>query len=199
MRVPQDTPTASGRGVRRQAEVVWPLRRARLARLALRSVALACGAALAVVVLVTVFFVWAFGHALAWSIVGSLFGLLPLLGLALAVTVWLRAAVVAGPRWMGVRILRRWRVVDLDRVQAVRMSDGAFVGFGPLAGRGFSGRRVVFEDDRGGRVDIDLDALGSGVADVVARGLGDDARVDPDAARAIDAAQGQERGLVPEP
>ena len=69
------------------------------------------------------FFVWAFGHPLAWSVIGCLFAVLPLAGLILAIGVGLRAAVIAGPGRIGVRFLGRWRVVDLGQVRVVRLAD----------------------------------------------------------------------------
>jgi hypothetical protein len=102
---------------------------------------------LAVVALFTLFFVWAFGHALVWSVIGCLFAVLPLTGLILAVGVGLRAAVAAGPGRIAIRFLGRWRVVDLGQVRAVRLSDqgpfggfGDFGGFGGLGGGGGGGR-----------------------------------------------------------
>jgi len=219
------------RGLLRQADVVWRARDAGFARAVLRWLGRACAIALAVVFVVTAFLVWVFGHPLALSIVGCLFAALPLAGLAVTGAVWLRAAVVAGPRWVGVRLVRRWRVVDLDQVRAVRLAGGGgtgpggfggfggFSGFGgfggfggsggsggPGLGRGFwvvgsaggsgssrqggpglgfPGSRIVLEDESGAHVDLALDALGSGVADVLAYGLGPDARVEPDAAAVL--------------
>ena len=85
-------PGSSGR-----VDVVWRLRRSVVARAALFWVAKICTGMLAVVALFTLFFVWAFGHALLWSVIGCLFAVLPLTGLVLAVGVGLRAAVAAGP------------------------------------------------------------------------------------------------------
>jgi hypothetical protein len=190
---------------------------------ALRSIVAVCLGMLAVVACVTVFLVWAFGHPVAWSVIGFLFAAVPLTGLCLAVGVGLRAAVAAGPRWVGVRILGRWRVVDLGEVRVVRLAeDGPFRGFGfgapgglrpfggpgglggPGLGSGGPGGRgpasgdpagpagrggggvLVLEDEHGGRVDIGLDALGSGLAEVVRRGLGPDVDIDEAAARVLD-------------
>jgi hypothetical protein len=159
---------------------------------------------LGIVAIFTLFFVWAFGHALAWSVIGCLFGAVPLIGLLLTVGVGLRAAVAAGPGWVGVRFLRRWRVIDLGQVRAVRLAhDGPFPGFGRFGGLGPMGPRgtrnpmgpygggpgggtLVFEDLQGGRVDIGVDALDGGLAAVVRAGLAPDAEVDPGAARALD-------------
>jgi hypothetical protein len=92
---------------------------------------------LAVVAAFTLFFVWAFGHPLAWSVVGCLFAALPLTGLLLTIGVGARAAVAAGPRWIGVRLLGRWRVIDLGQVRVVRLADERpFPGFGGSAGSG---------------------------------------------------------------
>ncbi len=179
-------------------------------RVALRWVATACLGLLAFVALVTVFFVWAFGHPVAWSVVGCLFAAPPLAALALVVAVGLRAVVAAGPGWIGVRVVGRWRVVDLAQVRVVRMADdGPLPGFGfgfgspetggvpgghPRGGIPGVGRALVLEDSAGRRVDIGVEALGQGLADVVRRGLGPDASVDPDAARALGPAADQRAG-----
>ncbi len=125
-------------GARRRPDAVWRLRRSPLVRAALLWVAKICAAMLAVVFLITIFFVWAFGHPVAWSVIGCLFAALPLAGLVLAVGVALRAAVVVGPSRIAVRFFGRWRVVDLGQVRAVRLGDqGPVGGVGGL--RGFSG------------------------------------------------------------
>jgi hypothetical protein len=125
-------------GLRRRPDAVWRLRRSPLVRAALFWVAKACAAMLAVVFVITVFFVWAFGHPVAWSVIGCLFGALPLAGLVLTIGVGLRAAVVAGPGRIAIRFFGRWRVVDLGQVRAVRLGDqGPFGGMGGL--RGFGG------------------------------------------------------------
>ena len=98
-----------------------------------------CVVMLAVVAVVTGFFVWAFGHPVAWSVIGVLFAILPLAGLVLAAGVGLRAATAAGPGWLAVRFFGPWRVVDLGQVRALSASsDGGTVprfrgpaGFGP--------------------------------------------------------------------
>ena len=196
---------------------------------------------LAVVLVITVFFVWAFGHPVAWSIVGSLFGAAPLAALLLALGVAARGAIAAGPGWVGVRVVTRWRVIDLGQVRVVRLggnqaggsgsgSTGRFGGpdgfggpnhfggtgnFGDLGGLGGLLMRVglvgpgrlgpegdgagpagsiVLEDSSGRRVDIGVDALEGGLADVVRSGLPPDAVVDPGAARALGAAPTSEEG-----
>jgi len=200
----------------------------------LRSAATICLALLGVVALITAFLVWVSGHAVAWSVVGFLFAAAPLAGLVLSLGVGLRAAIAAGPGWIGVRFLRHWRVVDLSAVRAVHMGfEDPFGGFGPF-GRGRfgpfglpgaggamgglprelgpgpggpaaggpdesgpaggspaggnpagSGRALVLEDASGGRIELEPDALDSGLADVVRRGLNPNADVTPDAARAL--------------
>jgi hypothetical protein len=179
-------------------------------RIALGWVTKVCVAMLAVVFLFTVFFVWAFGHPVAWSVVGVLFALLPLTGLILAYAVGMRAAVAASPGRIAVRFLGRWRIVDLGQVRAVHVGDGssfggfgfrfggAGPGFGPGpglsgggdgvgggAGGGAGGRTLVFEDVDGQRVEIGVDALDAGLAAVVRDGLAPDAVIDVDAARAL--------------
>ncbi len=246
--------------------MVWRLRQADAPRAVLRWLVRGCGAALAVVFLVTVFLVWLVGHPVAMSILGCLFAAVPLAGLVLAVAVWLRAAVAAGPQWIAVRFVRRWRVVDLGRVRAVRLAGSGFPGAGPAAGPGSGGGsfrsgpgdpgfgfapgagagggfgpgsgagfggfggfgsglavlgfgggfggggsghgtgsshtgavttggagRIVIEDASGAQIDLILDALGSGIADVVARGIGADTRVDPDAAAVLEATRSDNR------
>ena len=204
------TPGVTGRG-----DAVWKLRRSPLVRAAIGWVAKICVGMLAVVFVITLFFVWAFGHALAWSIIGCLFAVLPLIGLVLALGIGLRAAVAAGPGRIAVRFFGRWRVVDLGQVRAVRLGDqNSFGGFGGpggcggfgAAGRfggwggpgqrgpggggangpvGLGGRTLVFEDVHGQRVEIGVDALDAGLAAVVREGLAPDAVIDVDAARAL--------------
>ena len=130
------TPGVSGR-----PDVVWRLRRAPLARAAIGWVARICVGMLAVVAVITLLFVWAFGHPLAWSVIGCLFAVLPLVGLVLSFGVGLRAAVAAGPGRIAVRFLGRWRVIDLGQVRVVRLADHRpFPGFGGLGGVvGFGG------------------------------------------------------------
>jgi hypothetical protein len=184
-----------------RVDVVWRLRRSPIVRAALFGVAKACTAMLAVVAIFTIFFVWAFGHPVAWSVIGSLFGVVPLTGLILTIGVGLRAAVAAGPSRIGFRLLGRWRVVDLGKVRVVRFADrdpfGGLTGFGgfgglggpgargPRGGPADGGRTLVFEDDHGGSVRIGIDALDAGLAEVVREGLPPDAEVDPAAARAL--------------
>jgi len=179
---------------------VWRLRRSPLVRAALGWVAKICLAMLAVVFVITLFFVWAFGHPVAWSVIGCLFGALPLAGLVLTVGVGLRAAVVAGPGRIAVRFLGRWRVIDLGQVRAVRLGEQGPFGGGGLRGFGFrfggpngvggpggfgGTGGLVFEDVHGQHVQIGLDALDAGLAAVVREGLASDAVIDVDAARAL--------------
>lgn len=169
--------------------MTWRLRRSPVVRQVLRFFAVTCVVVLGVVALVTAAFVAVFGHPVVWSVIGVLFAALPLAGLLLVVSVGLRAAVAAGPGWIGVRVVRRWRVIDLSQVRTVRLADGAGfggAGFGGFPGGRFGGSSVVFEDDSGGRVDIGVDALGSGIAEVVLHGLGPEVDIDPDAARALE-------------
>lgn len=183
-----------------------------MARAAIGWVAKTCVVMLVVVAIFTLFFVWAFGHPLAWSVIGCLFAALPLAGLVLALGIGFRAAVAAGPGRLAVRFFGRWRVVDLGQVRAVRIGDqgplGGFGGFGGLGGfnglsgfgglggfggqrprgpggGGAAGRTLVFEDVHGGRVVIGVDALDAGLAAVVRDGLGPDTDIDADAAYAL--------------
>jgi hypothetical protein len=194
-----------------------------LARAAIGWVAKTCLVMLAVVAIFTLFFVWAFGHPLAWSVIGCLFAALPLAGLVLALGIGFRAAVAAGPGRLAVRFFGRWRVVDLGQVRAVRVGDqgplggfGAFGGFGGRGGfnglsgfgglggfggqgprgpggGGAAGRTLVFEDVHGGRVVIGVDALDAGLAAVVRDGLGPDTDIDAGAAYAL--GRGSDAGL----
>ncbi len=191
---------------------------------------------LAVVAVITLLFVWAFGHPVAWSVIGCLFAVLPLAGLVLSLGVGLRAAVAAGPGRIAVRFLGRWRVLDLGQVRVVRLADSrsipGFGGFGGAGGFGMAGgfghpggglggpgrrgpggpwgssprdgerpgaggRALVFEDGHGGRVEIGVDALDSGLAAVVREGLAPDAEIDPDAARALGRASEPDAALAP--
>ncbi len=137
----QSDTTSVTPGVRRRPDAVWRLRRSPLARAALLWVAKICLALLAVVFLITVFFVWAFGHPVAWSVIGCLFGALPLAGLVATIGVGLRAAVTAGPGRIAIRFFGRWRVVDLGQVRAVRLGDqGPFGGMSGFATFGGPGR-----------------------------------------------------------
>jgi hypothetical protein len=194
-------------GIPRRPDVVWRLRRSPLVRAALGWVAKICVAMLGVVAVMTLFFVWAFGHPLAWSVIGCLFAVLPLAGLVLTIGVGLRAAVVAGPGRIAVRFFGRWRVVDLGQVRAVRFADGASMGgfgFGSFGGARFGGpgpggsgggaggRALVFEDVHGGRVEIGVDALDAGLAEVVREGLGPDVVIDAEAAGALGRSSGPE-------
>ena len=186
---------------------MWRLRQSLLARAALFWVVKICAGILAVVFLITVFLVWAFGHPVAWCVIGCLFAALPLAGLVAAIGIGLRAAVTAGPGRIAIRFFGRWRVVDLGQVRAVRLGDqGSFGGMGGFAtfggpGRfggpggggsggdggvgGVGGRTLVFEDIYGQRVEIGVDALEAGLGAVVREGLGPDVQIDADAARAL--------------
>ena len=205
-------------GARSRPDAVWRLRRSPLARAALLWVAKICVALLAVVFLITVFFVWAFGHPVAWSVIGCLFGALPLAGLVVTIGIGLRAAVAAGPGRIAIRFFGRWRVVDLGQVRAVRLGDqGPFGGmsgfatfggpgrFGGPGGGGFGGggfggtggmggRTLVFEDVHGQRVQIGVDALEAGLGAVVREGLAPDVEIDADAARALGRGPGPDPG-----
>ena len=191
----------SGRAQNRRADVTWRLRRSPVVGLLLRSIAKVCAGLVAVVVLITAALVALSGHAVVWSVIGALFVFFPLAGLLATVAVGLRAAVAAGPGWIGVRVVRRWRVLDLDQVRTVRLDDRGLGGFGTGfaggfgfgggggfgAGR-FTGRSVVLEDAFGGRVDIGLDALDGGISEVLRHGLAPGVHIEPDAALALEPA-----------
>jgi hypothetical protein len=113
--VPRGTPGPVG--------ATWRLRRSRLARRALGWVAAMCLVALGFVALITLAFVSAFGHPVAWSLVGLGFAIPPLVTLVLVAGVGLRAAVAAGPRWLAVRFVGPWHVVRPPRVTVIRIPD----------------------------------------------------------------------------
>lgn len=194
-----------GAGIGRP-DVVWPFRRSWFVRQVVRTVTRVCLTLLAVVAVITVLFVEALGHPEFFSIVGVLFALIPLAALVFAQTAGHRAAVAAGPGWIGVRVVRAWRTVDLRRVRAVRVADaGAFgvvaSGPGALAGR-FGARpgarpTIVLEDDAGHVIDIGADALDAGIGDVVRHGLGPGAVVDDEARRLLDGSPGPGDGAAP--
>lgn len=173
-----------GRAGRRRAETTWRLRRSPIVRQVLGSIAKVCGALVVMVVLITAFLVSVSGHPVAWSVIGALFVAAPLTGLIATLAIGFRAAVAAGPGWIGVRIVGHWRVLDLAQVRTVRLDDGGLGGFGFGGGR-FTGRSVVLEDAFGGRVDIGLDALDAGISDVLRHGLAPEVYIDPGAALAL--------------
>src|ERR1700722_16265060 len=100
-----------GRAGRRRADVTWRLRRSPVVGLLLRSIAKVCAVLVAVVVLITAGLGALSGHPVAWSVIGALFVFFPLVGLLATIAVGLRGAVAAGPGWIGVRVVRRWRVL----------------------------------------------------------------------------------------
>lgn len=163
--------------------MVWPFRRSWFVRRFLGSVAKVCAVLVGVCAVVTLLFVAAFGHPLLWSLVGVTFALLPLFALLVVASVHVRGAVVAGRGWVGVRVLRRWRLVDLGSVRAVRVVPGA--PFGPFGARSNSGRTVLLEDDEGRSVGLDIDAMDPAFADVVRDGLGSGVAIDAEARAAL--------------
>jgi hypothetical protein len=166
---------------------LWPFRRSVAVRTALRIGALACLVALGLVVGFTALLVYALGHPLGLSIVGALFALGPLAGLAVCLGVRRRAAVAAGPGWVGVRFLRRWRVLDLSDVRAVRVSaPRPFAG--PL-GVPSGEPQLLLEDAEGHHLEIGAGALAPGIAETVIEGLGPEAAIDPDAAAMLERAE----------
>lgn len=113
--------------------MVWPVRRSWFVRRALGWVAWVCAGLIAFCALVTALFVAAFGHPLAMSIIGLCFAFIPIVVLATAVGVHARGSVAAGRGWVGFRLFRRWRGVDVGSIRTVRVTsrpvDGAD-GFG---------------------------------------------------------------------
>jgi hypothetical protein len=165
----------------------WPFRHSMAVRTALRLGALACLVALGLVVLFTAFLVAVFGHALGLAVVGGLFALGPVLGLLVCLGVHWRAAVAAGPGWVGVRFLRRWRVLDLSDVRVVRVgTPRPFAGpFGVPSGE----PQLLLEDGSGHQLEIGAGALAPGIAETVIEGLGPQAAVDPQAAAMLERAE----------
>jgi hypothetical protein len=175
---------------------LWPFRRSAAVRAALRVGVVACLVALTLVVLFTAFLVAVFGHPVGLWIVGALFALGPLAGLLVCLGVSRRAAVAAGPGWVGLRLLRHWRVLDLDSVRSVRVAaPRSFAG--PL-GVPSGEPQLLLEDGSGHRLEIGAGALAPGIAEAVIEGLGPEAAVDADAAallqRADKAGDGGDNG-----
>jgi len=159
-------------------------------RTALRLGALVSLVALFLVALVTVLLVAVFGHPLGFAIVGGLFALGPLLALVGVLGVRRRAAVAAGPGWVGVRLLRRWRVLELSDVRAVRVSaPRPFAG--PL-GVPSGEPQLLLEDRAGHQLEIGAGALAPDIAEQVIEGLGPDAAIEPDAAAMLERAERQD-------
>lgn len=169
-------------------DIVWPLRRSWFVRRVVGTISRVCLVSLAVVAAISWLFVEAFGHPDVWAVVGLLFGAVPFTVLVLTLGARQRAAVAAGPGWIGVRVFGPWRTIDLGDVRAVRVADGTpgagwgggFVGarFGSAA---VAGRSVVIEGGDGQLIDVGADAWEAGIGDVVRRGLGPAAVVDPGA------------------
>ncbi|HVM63543.1 MAG TPA: hypothetical protein VMU14_01690 [Acidimicrobiales bacterium] len=180
------------RGLPGRPASVWPFRRSLTVRSAIRIGTLACLVALGLVVVFTAFLIAVFGHPLGLGIVGALFALGPLAGLLVCVGVSRRAAVAAGPGWVGVRLLRRWRVLDLGAVRSVRVSaPRPFAG--PL-GVPSGEPQLLLEDAEGHQLEIGAGALAPGIAETVIEGLGPDAAVDADAAALLQRAENAEEG-----
>jgi hypothetical protein len=88
--------------------------------------------------------------------------------------------VAAGPGWVGLRLLRHWRVLDLATVRSVRVgTPRSFAG--PL-GVPSGEPQLLLEDASGHRLEIGAGALAPGIAEAVIEGIGPEAAVDPDAA-----------------
>jgi hypothetical protein len=180
----------TGRRLPGKPTAIWPFRRSLTVRAGLRIGAIACTVALLVVVLFTAVLVAVFGHPLGLSIIGALFAIGPLVGLLVCLGVSRRAAVAAGPGWVGVRFLRRWRVLDLSEVKLVRVSaPRPFAG--PL-GVPSGEPQLLLEDAGGHRLEIGAGALAPGIAETVIEGLGPDAAIDADAAALLERAEHDE-------
>lgn len=158
------------------ADSVRPLRRSPAVRHVLRSLRRFAVGAVAVVAVITWLFVAAFGHPLAWALVGAFFAAAPLALLAATVAVGLRAAVATGPGWVGLRLVGGWRRLDLGRVRTVRSTAGGNPFWGPAAVGG-----VVLEDADGQRITLAGDLIDGPLGDAVRRSLPHDAVIDVDA------------------
>ncbi len=188
--------------------MVWPFRRSLLVRRVLGTVKKISLVLLASVAVIGLLFAEAFGHPLAMAVLGFLFGAVPLAVLVGTVLVGRRAALAAGPGWIGVRVVRRWRTIDLDQVRSVRLIDGGGFPGGGFPGGGFPGRfpgsgqdaigprSLVIEDSGGNRVDVGLEALGSGFGEVLRQGLGPDAVIEAEA-REVLGGPGPDPGAEP--
>jgi len=186
----------SYRGLPGRPTSVWPFRRSITVRSALRIGVLACLVALGLVVLVTALLVAAFGHPVGLAVAGAFFALGPLLGLAVCLGVSRRAAVAAGQGWVALRLVRRWRVLELASVRSVRV--GAPRSFAGPLGVPSGEPQLLLEDAAGRHLQIGAGALAPGIAETVIDGLGPDVAVDPDAAalleRAEEAGEAEEGG-----
>ena len=167
---------------------IWPFRRSMAVRTALRIGALACLVALGTggpVHRRCSSTPWATRWACRSSARCSPLG--PLVGLLVCLGVRRRAAVAAGPGWVGVRFLRRWRVLDLSDVRVVRVSaPRPFAG--PL-GVPSGEPQLLLEDAEGHHLEIGAGALAPGIAEAVIEGLGPEVAIDPDAAAMLERAE----------
>jgi hypothetical protein len=118
--------SANSVGSRPAPETVFPVRRSWAVRRAIDWVAWLCIGLIAFCAAVTLFFVAAFGHPLAMAVIGFAFAFVPLIVLASAVAVRWRGAVTAGRGRVGIRVLNRWRTVDVGGVRTVRFSGSPF-------------------------------------------------------------------------
>lgn len=175
------------RGLPSTPTALWPFRRSVTVRAGLRIGALASATALVLVVLFTALLVFAFGHPLGLSIVGALFAAVPLLGLIVCLGVSRRAAVAAGPGWVGVRFVRRWRVLDLSEVKVVRV--GAPRSFAGPLGVPSGEPQLHLEDGEGRMLEIGAGALAPEIAEAVIEGLGPDVSIAPEAAALLERAE----------
>jgi hypothetical protein len=119
--------------------MVWPVRRSWFVRRALGWVAWVCLGLIAFCALVTALFVAAFGHPLAMSIIGLFFAFIPIVVLATAVGVHTRGSVAAGRGWVGFRLFRRWRGVDMGSIRTIRVTRSPVDGSYDAAASGFGG------------------------------------------------------------
>lgn len=161
------------------ARVVWPLRLSAVARQLMNFVTQLCLAITILVAVITAGLTAVTGHPLLWSLIGLVFAAAPITGLVLALSVRYRAVLAAGPGWIGVRVVRKWRIVDLRKVIRVGVADPS--PRSPFSPTALGGRALLLEDATGAQVRVDLDALGHGIDEILSEGLAPEASLDAEA------------------
>ena len=166
----------------RRADVVWPLRRLWLVRRLLTRTAAVLAAMVAVLAAIGAALAAAFGHPVVWAVIGFVLGVVPLAGLIVVLLLGGRAGVAAGPGWIGLRLLGRWRTLDLGQVRSVRLSDESWLPGGLARG---AGHTLLLEGESGDRIPIAVSMLDVGLGDVLRRGLGPGAVIDAEAQQVL--------------
>ena len=171
----------------RRPDVVWPLRRLRFVRQLLTRAAELLVGILAVLAVIGAVLAALFGHPAVWAVIGFVLGLVPLVALILVLLFGGRAGVAAGSGWVGLRLVGRWQILDLDRIRRVRISDDGWLPGGFARG---AGHTLLLEGDSGDRISIAASMLDTGLGDVLRRGLGSGAVIDAEAQQVLqDAAE----------